>query len=63
MCYQLPELKDKPYYQEADMSKFIATIINFMNHDVSMSNIYTPTEKIHKILAKYNNREEDALDS
>lgn len=63
MCYQPPELKEKPYYQEADMSKFIATIINFMNHDVSMSNIYTPTEKIHKILAKYNNREEDALDS
>ncbi len=63
MCYQPPELMEKPYYQEADMSKFIATIINFMNHDVSMSNIYTPTEKIHKILAKYNNREEGALDS
>lgn len=63
MCYQLPELKDKPYYQEADMSKFIASIINFMNHDVSMSNIYTPTEKINSILAKYNNREEDALDA
>ncbi|MCH5256533.1 MAG: ribose-phosphate pyrophosphokinase [Lachnospiraceae bacterium] len=62
LCYQPPELRDKPYYQEADMSKFIATIINFMNHDVSMSNIYTPTEKIHSVLAKYNNREEDALD-
>ncbi|MCM1088163.1 MAG: ribose-phosphate pyrophosphokinase [Muribaculaceae bacterium] len=61
MCYQLPELRDKPYYQEADMSKFIASIINFMNHDVSMSNIYTPTEKINRILAKYNNREMDAL--
>ncbi|MCH5249375.1 MAG: ribose-phosphate pyrophosphokinase [Lachnospiraceae bacterium] len=61
LCYQPPELRDKPYYQEADMSKFIATIINFMNHDVSMSNIYTPTEKIHSVLAKYNNREEDAL--
>ena len=63
MCYQLPELKEKPYYQEADMSKFIASIINFMNHDVSMSNIYTPTDKINNILAKYNNREEDALDA
>ena len=62
LCYQPPELRDKPYYQEADMSKFIATIINFMNHDVSMSNIYTPTEKIHSVLARYNNREEDALD-
>lgn len=63
LCYQPPELMGKPYYQEADMSKFIATIINFMNHDVSMSNIYTPTEKIHSILAKYNNREEGALDN
>ena len=62
LCYQPPELKEKPYYQEADMSKFIASIINFMNHDASMSDIYTPTEKIHTILAKYNNREEDALD-
>lgn len=62
LCYQPPELKEKPYYQEADMSKFIASIINFMNHDASMSNIYTSTEKIHTILAKYNNREEDALD-
>ena len=62
LCYQPPELKEKPYYQEADMSKFIASIINFMNHDASMSNIYTPTEKIHTILAKYNNWEEDALD-
>ena len=63
LCYQPPELKDKPYYQEADMSKFIASIINFMNHDASMSNIYTPTDKIHNILAKYNNREEGALDN
>lgn len=63
LCYQPPELKEKPYYQEADMSKFIASIINFMNHDASMSNIYTPTDKIHRILAKYNNREEDALEN
>lgn len=62
LCYQPPELKEKPYYQEADMSKFIASIINFMNHDASMSNIYTPTEKIRHILEKYNNREEDALE-
>ncbi|MCI8357522.1 MAG: ribose-phosphate pyrophosphokinase [Lachnospiraceae bacterium] len=63
LCYQPPALKEKPYYQEADMSKFIASIINFMNHDASMSNIYTPTDKIHRILAKYNNREEDALEN
>lgn len=61
LCYQPPELKEKPYYEEADMGKFIASIINFMNHDASMSNIYTPTDKINTILAKYNNREEGAL--
>ncbi|MCI9199037.1 MAG: ribose-phosphate pyrophosphokinase [Lachnospiraceae bacterium] len=58
LTYQLPELKDRPYYVEADMSKFLASIIDFMNHDSSMANVSTPTEKIHEILAKYNNREE-----
>lgn len=58
LTYQLPELKERPYYVEADMSKFLASIIDFMNHDSSMANVSTPTEKIHEILAKYNNREE-----
>ncbi len=58
LTYQLPELKDRPYYVEADMSKFLASIIDFMNHDSSMANVSTPTEKIHELLAKYNNREE-----
>ncbi len=62
LCYQPPELKEKPYYVEADMSKFVASIIDFMNHDASMANIYTPTDKIHQILAKYNNREMSAFD-
>lgn len=57
LTYQLPELKQKPYYLEADMSKFLASIIDFMNHDSSMMNVYTPTEKIQEILLKYNNRE------
>lgn len=58
LTYQLPELKERPYYMEADMSKFLASIIDFMNHDSSMANVSTPTDKIHEILAKYNNREE-----
>lgn len=58
LTYQIPELKKRPYYIEADMSKFMASIIDFMNHDVSLNNVLTPTEKIHEILAKYNNRED-----
>ena len=44
------------------MSKFIASIIDFMNHDASMANIYTPTDKIHQVLSKYNSREVSGLD-
>lgn len=58
LTYQPPELYQRPYYTEADMSKFMASIIDFMNHDVSMSHVMTPTEKINAILAKYNRREE-----
>lgn len=61
LTYQIPELLERPYYVEADMSKFLASIIDFMNHDSSMSNVYTPTEKIHEILAKYNQRETDVM--
>lgn len=59
LTYRIPELKSRPYYMEADMSKFLASIIDFMNHDSSMANVYTPTDKIHRILARYNNREDD----
>jgi len=57
LTYQIPELLKRPYYVEADMSKFMASIIDFMNHDVSMQGVYTPTEKIHSILDEYNKRE------
>lgn len=57
LTYQIPELKKRPYYLEADMSKFLASIIDFMNHDASMAGVYTPTEKIHAVLDEYNKRE------
>lgn len=58
LTYLPPELKERPYFIEADMSKFLASIIDFMNHDISMGNVLTPTEKIHELLAKYNARED-----
>lgn len=58
LTYLLPELAEKPYFIKADMSKFLSSIIDFMNHDVSMANVLTPTEKIHEVLEKYNRREE-----
>ena len=38
------------------MSKYIASIIDFMNHDVSTENVQIPAEKIHDILDRYNKR-------
>ncbi|MCI6552912.1 MAG: ribose-phosphate pyrophosphokinase [Lachnospiraceae bacterium] len=61
LTYQLPELRERSYYVEADMSKFLASIIDFMNHDSSLANVSTPTDKIHEILRKYNSREEYQL--
>lgn len=57
LTYLPPEIKNRPYFVEADMSKFTASIIDFMNHDLSMVNVLTPTHKIQDLLAKYNQRE------
>lgn len=54
LTYQNPEYMKRPYYLVADMSKYIATIIDFVNHDASTSNILIPTSKIHEIVKKYN---------
>ncbi len=51
--YRSPDLLAKPYYAEADMSRFLAMIIECLNHDVSMSKIESPTEKINDLLASY----------
>ena len=56
--YRRPELLDRPYYVEADMSKYLAQIIDYSNHDISMDNVRTPTERIREILRRYNNRED-----
>ena len=50
LSYRPPELLTKPYYLEADMSKFLASIIDFLNHDLSIEQVTTPTEKIQNII-------------
>ena len=58
LTYLPPQLYSKPYFIEADMCKFTASLIDFMNHDASMANTMATTEKIHSILEAYNNRME-----
>lgn len=54
LTYHDPIAKTKPYYVEASMSKFLASIIDFLNHDAPMSMVLTPTDKIHEAIEKYN---------
>lgn len=56
LTYLPPELYQRPYFVEAEMSKLIASIIDFMNHDASLNSVMDTTEKIHNVLEAYNNR-------
>ena len=51
--YRPAELLNREWYLEADMSKYIAAIINSLNHDRSISATLSPTEKIQRLVAKY----------
>ena len=53
LVYQTPELLSKPYYINVDMSKYIAYIIDTLNHDSSISDLLNPNERIQNIVAKY----------
>ena len=56
LTYLPPEIYERPYFIETDMSKFLASVINFMNHDISLSNAMDTTEKIHGLLDAYRDR-------
>lgn len=56
LTYLPPEIYNRDYFVEADMSKFIASLIDFMNHDSSLSNVMATTDKIHEVLDNYNNQ-------
>ena len=50
--YRDPEIYTKPYYLEADMTRFVSVIIEHLNHDITLSKVETPTHKIHELLKK-----------
>ena len=53
LTYQTPELLSKPYYINCDMSKYIALIIDTLNHDATMSELLDPVKRIHKVINAY----------
>ncbi|MDE6424807.1 MAG: ribose-phosphate pyrophosphokinase [Ruminococcus sp.] len=53
LTYRTPELLSRPWFHEVDVSKYIAYFIEAINHDVSISKIIDPHEKIQSLLKKY----------
>ena len=51
--YRPSELFNREWYVEADISKYIAAIVNSLNHDVSISTALSSTDKIQQLLKKY----------
>ena len=55
LVYQSPELLARPYYISCDMTKYVALIIDTLNHDASISDLLDPYDRIHRFLEKYKN--------
>ena len=54
LIYQSPELLECPWYISCSMSKYIAYIIDTLNHDSSISDLLDPSARIQKIVNRYN---------
>lgn len=59
LIYQTPELLEREWYINCDMSKYIAYLIDTLNHDASISDLLDPNERIQNIVAQYKNGDFD----
>ena len=59
LVYQTPELLEREWYINCDLSKYIAYIIDTLNHDTSISDLLNPVERIQSIVTRYKNGELD----
>jgi ribose-phosphate pyrophosphokinase len=57
LTYQPPELLEREYFINVDMSKYISYIIERLNHDVSISDLLDPSSRIKNLIQRYNNGE------
>ena len=54
LIYQTPELLQREWYINCDLSKYIAYLIDTLNHDTSISDLLNPAERIQSIVSRYN---------
>ena len=54
LIYRNPGLSEREWFEEIDMSKYIAFIVDAINHDASIGPLLDPSAKIQRILKKHN---------
>ncbi len=57
LVYQMPELFEREYYINCDMSKYIAYIIDTLNHDSSISDLLNPSDRIQHLVKEYKEKD------
>ena len=50
LIYRDPGLKERDWYCEVDMSKYISLLIDTLNHDDTISSLLDPVTKIHNLV-------------
>ncbi|MCQ2507998.1 MAG: ribose-phosphate pyrophosphokinase [Dorea sp.] len=58
LIYQEPELLEKPWYINCGMSKYVALLIDTLNHDASINDMLNPIKRIHRVVEKFNDGEQ-----
>ncbi len=58
LIYRIPDLFEREWYCEVDMSKYISLLINTLNHDDTISNLLVPAQRIEKLLERLNGENE-----
>ena len=59
LTYQTPELLSRDWYISADMSKYIAYLIDTLNHDSSISDLLNPYDRIKNYVQKYQEKQKN----
>ncbi|MBP3437163.1 MAG: ribose-phosphate pyrophosphokinase, partial [Clostridia bacterium] len=53
LIYRMPELLEREWYCEVNMCKYVAYLIDTLNHDQSISGLLDHSKRIHKLLEKH----------
>lgn len=53
LTYRTPELLGRPWYEPAAMGKYLASIMDTLNHDVSVDKVRDTTAKLNKLLKEH----------